>query len=76
MRIGTASIAAFVVSFGVGLAVRADDAPPAPPDPLVVHEWGTFTSVHGVGGVGLEGLQHEEEGLPQFVYSRAKVRAW
>ncbi len=50
-----------------------------PSDPsssgLVVHEWGTFTSVQGSDGIALEGLQHEEESLPPFVYSRAKVRA-
>jgi hypothetical protein len=43
-------------------------------DPLIVHEWGTFTSVQGSDGASLEGLQHEEEPLPPFVYSRAKVR--
>ncbi len=41
---------------------------------LVVHEWGTFTSMQGSDGVTLDGLQHEEEGLPDFVYSRTKVR--
>src|SRR5688500_16778833 len=56
-------------------AARAGGPAPVPPDPLVVHEWGTFTSVHGVDGVGLEGLQHEEETLPSFVYSRDEVRA-
>jgi hypothetical protein len=45
------------------------------PGGLVVHEWGTFTSVQGSDGIALEGLQHEEEGLPAFVYSRSKVRA-
>ena len=55
-----------------GLAWRANaDAGPAP---LVVHEWGTFTSMQGVDGVGLEGLQREEEALPPCVYSRAEVR--
>lgn len=39
-------------------------------DPLVVHEWGTFTSIQGSDGVALEGLQHEEEALPGFVHSR------
>jgi hypothetical protein len=48
--------------------------PPASPG-LVVHEWGTFTSVQGSDGIALEGLQHEEESLPPFVYSRSKVRA-
>jgi hypothetical protein len=45
-----------------------------PADRLVVHEWGTFTSVQGSDGVALEGLQHEEEALPSFVYSRTEVR--
>ncbi len=43
-------------------------------DRLVVHEWGTFTSMQGSDGVILEGLQREEEALPDFVYSRTKVR--
>jgi hypothetical protein len=41
---------------------------------LTVHEWGTFTSMQGSDGVTLEGLHHEEEGLPAFVYSRSEVR--
>ncbi len=36
---------------------------------LVVHEWGTFTSVQGSDGKSLEGMQHEEEALPYFVYN-------
>ena len=71
----TALFAVALVSAASVLS-RADDAPaaPAPADPLVVHEWGTFTSVQGADGVVLEGVQHEEESLPDFVYSRAKVR--
>ena len=46
----------------------------APDDPLIVHEWGTFTSMQGSDGVVLEGMQHEEERLPHFVYSRTEVR--
>ncbi len=41
---------------------------------LVVHEWGTFTSLQGSDGIALEGLQREEESLPEFVYSRTQVR--
>ena len=52
----------------------AGTASPAEGDALVVHEWGTFTCLQGADGVGLEGLSHEEEALPGFVYSRAKVR--
>lgn len=35
---------------------------------LVVHEWGTFTSVQSSEGEYLEGLHHEEEALPGFVH--------
>src|SRR6187399_1578592 len=56
------------------LAALARAQAPTAPDKLVVHEWGTFTSVQGSDGIGLEGLQHEEEALPGFVYSRSKVR--
>ncbi|HEX6240457.1 MAG TPA: hypothetical protein VFZ61_06170, partial [Polyangiales bacterium] len=42
-------------------------------DGLVVHEWGTFTSVAGSSGALLEGLHHEEEALPGFVYGRSRL---
>lgn len=61
-------LAALVLALGG----RADAGDPEPP--LVVHEWGTFTSMQGSDGIGLEGLHHEEEGLPDFVYSRTEVR--
>src|SRR5262245_6789589 len=65
--------AATTAAFALGIA--GAQAPPATAaDKLVVHEWGTFTSVQGSNGIGLEGLQHEEERLPAFVYSRTKVR--
>jgi hypothetical protein len=57
------------------LLLLAALAAPARAGDLVVHEWGTFTSVQGSSGVTLEGLEHEEEGLPAFVYSRSAVRA-
>jgi hypothetical protein len=70
---------AWTVGIGLGLsglartwAGEGGEAPLA--SPLVVHEWGTFTSMSGVSGTGLEGLQHEEEALPEFVYSRREVR--
>ena len=42
--------------------------------PLVVHEWGTFTSMQGSNGIALEGLDHEEEPLPDFVHSQMALR--
>jgi hypothetical protein len=66
---------------GIGLVALAavawawpQEKAKAPAGDLVVHEWGTFTSMQGSDGATLEGLQHEEEGLPPFVYSRTKVR--
>ena len=35
---------------------------------LTVHEWGTFTTLHGSDGGTLSGLYIEEEALPPFVY--------
>lgn len=35
---------------------------------LNVHEWGTFTTLHGSTGGTLSGLYFEEENLPPFVY--------
>jgi len=45
------------------------------PASLVVHEWGTFTSMQGSNGIALEGLHHEEEPLPDFVHSQMALRA-
>jgi len=39
---------------------------------LTVHEWGTFTSFMGADGKIQEGLHHEEEPLPNFVYGLKK----
>ena len=44
----------------------------ATPPPLVVHEWGTFTSMVGSDGKRLTGMHHEEVGLPGFVYNLGK----
>ena len=40
---------------------------------LVVHEWGTFTSVSTSAGTLMQGMHHEEEALPEFVYARRKL---
>jgi hypothetical protein len=42
--------------------------PLAAQTPLVVHEWGTFTTMQGSDGERLSGLYLEEEELPEFVY--------
>jgi hypothetical protein len=65
------SVAAVAV-IAAATALRGKD--PEPAVPYVAHEWGTFTSMQGSDGITLDGLQHEEEGLPDFVYSRSEVR--
>ncbi len=52
--------------------VLAAQQDPAQKDPLIVHEWGTFTSMQGSDGINLEGLQWEEERLPGFVHSLSR----
>ena len=46
------------------------DAPGTRSKALVIHEWGTFTSMQSSVGAVLEGMHHEEESLPAFVYAR------
>ena len=64
-----------LASFTLLLAVSCGRAlePTAPMQGLVVHEWGTYTSVQGSDGLTVDGLQHEEEALPAFVRQRSVV---
>src|SRR5262245_47485350 len=39
---------------------------------LVVHEWGTFLAMNGSDGIALDGMYHEEHGLPDFVHARSR----
>lgn len=39
----------------------------------IAHEWGTFTSVINKDGKQIQGLHHEEEALPNFVYDLSRV---
>jgi hypothetical protein len=56
-----------------GPEVHLDSTGPAyPGNGFRVHEWGTHTIVLGSDGSMQRGLQHEEEGLPSFVYDRTK----
>lgn len=50
----------FAVLISLNLAAHAQT--------LTVHEWGTFTTLHGSTGATLSGLYFEEEQLPAFVY--------
>jgi hypothetical protein len=71
--------AAVAVGLFFGFGRAADPVPPAasdapsvaaplePPVPLVVHEWGTFTSFAGSDGVPVPFLPNNTD-LPKFVY--------
>ncbi len=55
------------------IALLAGASPPEPPaNDLVVHEWGTFLAMGGPDGVALDGMYHEEHGLPSFVHARGR----
>ncbi len=66
-----------VVAIGVvcAWATWGGDATAKVQPDLVVHEWGTFTSMQGQSGKVLEGLHHEEEALPAFVHTLNESRA-
>lgn len=40
---------------------------------LEVHEWGTFTSLVGSNGITQNGMYHEDEPLPDFVYGFGEI---
>lgn len=54
----------FPLIIAVSVALQAGE-------PFVVHEWGTFTSVHASDGTLLSGLEREEHRLPNFVQCHA-----
>ncbi len=43
-------------------------------DPLVVHEWGTFTSLQDEQGRTIGGINTDEEALPKFVHDLLRGR--
>ncbi|MEM9282273.1 MAG: hypothetical protein AAGA96_10630 [Verrucomicrobiota bacterium] len=58
-----------VIAASIVFLVRQTQASPTSPSALVVHEWGTFTSIYGSDGTMLTGIERDEEALPPFVYS-------
>jgi hypothetical protein len=60
-----------ITLIAVGALISATQAViSAPPGTLVVHEWGTFTSLQGSDGEIVQGMHHEDEPLPNFVHGR------
>lgn len=54
--------------------VLAESIAPPAPKPLVVHEWGTFTSLQDENGSPIAGLNSNDEPLPQFVHRLGGAR--
>jgi len=50
------------------LACLLESAAAAAPEVLVVHEWGTFTSLQDERGRALGGINNEDEPLPKFAH--------
>ncbi|HEX8912496.1 MAG TPA: hypothetical protein VF796_09055, partial [Humisphaera sp.] len=63
-----AAAALFALSFAS--AAHAADAPPPDRrgDRLIVHEWGTFTSLLDERGRQVPGINTDDEPLPSFVH--------
>jgi len=56
-------IALTVIVLSIGFVARAENVP------LVIHEWGTFTSLQDEKGNSLPGISEDVEPLPSFVQS-------
>jgi hypothetical protein len=62
-----------LLEFNVPEKIKADNSP----NDLIVHEWGTFTSVAGKNGVTLDWRPLKEKSdLPAFVYTSADKKGW
>lgn len=44
--------------------------------PMVVHEWGTFTSLQDESGEAIGGLNTDDEPLPEFVHTAVDILTW
>jgi len=69
--VGLISIAACGTFISKPAAEAKSIGKETPEDKLIVHEWGTFTSVTGSDGVRLEFRPLLDNDLPQFVVNRA-----
>lgn len=72
--LGVAAVVGLKLSGHLGLTSRAAQARPAGNNQLVVHEWGTFTSIAGKDGVALEWRPlNGPTDLPKFVHTIQKL---
>jgi hypothetical protein len=59
-------LAALLTGLATGCVSLAQE--PALSDRLVVHEWGTFTSLHDEHGAAVGGINSDDEPVPNFVH--------
>jgi hypothetical protein len=74
-KLGGHWIAALVAAVFVATQspLRGEDKPASPAHPLIVHEWGTFTSFSGSDGVQLDYRPLVDNDLPEFIYSDSSL---
>jgi hypothetical protein len=60
---GFVELAAWVTAFPVSAAHQ----------PVIVHEWGTFTSLQDESGKAISGINIDDEPVPPFVYQTAGI---
>src|SRR4051794_34014194 len=58
-----------VVCLAVILGVSLVAARSRAGDPLIIHEWGTFTSLQNSSGTPIGGINIDDEPLPPFVHN-------
>src|SRR5438046_5146651 len=56
------------ISFAILITLLFSAAVRASSDPLVVHEWGTFTSLQDEAGRAIGGINSDDEPVPKFVH--------
>jgi hypothetical protein len=61
----------FAILLATAVMAYASDAPTKPPSPMVIHEWGTFTSLQDEAGRTIGGINTDDEPVPEFVHRLA-----
>jgi hypothetical protein len=58
----------FLAAFGLLFAARAAERQSANNGQLIIHEWGTFTSLQNNRGNAIGGINSDDEPVPRFVH--------
>src|SRR5438105_4652012 len=70
------SLIVITASFAVAIKLRRPSSAETSPDRLIVHEWGTFTSIAGKDGVALDWRPlNGATDLPKFVHTMQSADA-